>query len=153
MSDLSDVASLQDRFWPKVRITDGCWEWTGSLNSKGYGQISFRGRSMRAHAAIFKIYKEEIPKGYCIDHICRNRKCVRRWHLRIVTPRENTIFNSESIPAKNFAKTHCPKGHPYSKENTKIKINCGRPYRRCRRCENDYKNEWQRQQRRLGKIL
>jgi len=24
------IADIEDRFWNKVRIGDGCWEWTGS---------------------------------------------------------------------------------------------------------------------------
>ena len=32
--------SVMDRFLAKVQKSDGCWIWTGSVNSGGYGNIS-----------------------------------------------------------------------------------------------------------------
>lgn len=29
--------SLEDRFWSKVEKSDGCWLWTASVMSSGYG--------------------------------------------------------------------------------------------------------------------
>ena len=29
--------AIAKRFWAKVRKTDDCWEWTASLNWRGFG--------------------------------------------------------------------------------------------------------------------
>lgn len=29
---------MSERFWNKVRKSDGCWEWTASQDMHGYGQ-------------------------------------------------------------------------------------------------------------------
>lgn len=31
--------TLEDRFWSKVRMGDGCWEWIGARDAQGYGNI------------------------------------------------------------------------------------------------------------------
>ena len=38
-----------------------------------------------------------IPAGMVIDHLCRNRNCVRPDHLEVVTPAQNT---RRGVPAK-----------------------------------------------------
>ena len=107
------------RFFRKVRITPTCWEWTaGKIANGGYGQIYFGGRPHVAHRVALKIFGIPLPDGMLVDHICRNRSCVNPRHLRVVTPRQNTMENSDGIAAKNGAKTHCKHGHPFNEENT-----------------------------------
>ena len=50
-----------------------------------------------------------------------------------VTCKEN-LLRGIGFNAKNVAKTHCPKGHPYNEENTYTKPNGSRDCRICR-CE------------------
>lgn len=52
-----------------------------------------------------------------LDHLCRNRACVRRSHLQPVTNKEN-VLRGESILAENARKTHCKNGHELTPENT-----------------------------------
>ena len=35
------IFSIAERFWKHVRKLDGCWEWTGQIQSKGYGWMEF----------------------------------------------------------------------------------------------------------------
>jgi hypothetical protein len=75
-------ATLAERFWRNVEKSAGCWNWKGSLNSNGYGQISsFRGKSpYKAHRVSWFLEYGSWPTQ-CILHKCDNPKCVRPEHL------------------------------------------------------------------------
>src|SRR5688500_14070442 len=63
-------ATLEERFWPKVQKTEGCWEWTGVLRDTGYGQIWVREtRSMeKAHRVSWRLHFGDVPKGLFVLH-------------------------------------------------------------------------------------
>lgn len=69
----------------------GCWNWTRTIGSNGYGQIGVGGaRKKYAHVASYEELVGPIPDGLQLDHLCRNRRCINPAHLEPVTPRENT---------------------------------------------------------------
>jgi len=76
--------------------------------------------TVRAHRYSFERYRGFIPDGLQLDHLCRNRCCVNPWHLDPVTNRTNSIRSSCTFVGANVRKTHCPNGHAYSFENTRI---------------------------------
>lgn len=84
---------LWERFWEKVAInyaTD-CWEWTGSLCSKGYGHISIRtGKQVYAHRMAWEMLVGKIPEGLCLLHKCDNPKCCNPDHLIPGTNKQNS---------------------------------------------------------------
>lgn len=124
-----------DFFFSRFEIIQesGCWEWIASINGAGYGQVRIRGRTFAAHRVSYSIHKGELDLELVIDHMCRNRKCVNPEHLRQVTPKTNTLENSEGVSAKNKKKTHCWRGHEFNEKNTwKAKGKYGG--RHCRVC-------------------
>jgi hypothetical protein len=79
------------RFWSSVDVSAECWIWTaGRRGDQGYGAMWVGGTRLYAHRLSYQIEHGEIPAGRVIDHICRNRLCVRPTHLRAVTQKQNS---------------------------------------------------------------
>ncbi|MFI1182602.1 HNH endonuclease signature motif containing protein [Streptomyces sp. NPDC020799] len=121
-----------DRFLAKVAETDrGCWQWTAYTNPDGYGQIKIGGRPRYAHRVAYEAMREPIPDGLVIDHLCRNRTCVRPDHLEAVRQRTN-VLRGVNIAARRARQTHCLRGHAFDAANTYTAPNGTRKCRRCR---------------------
>jgi len=111
---------------------EGCWNWNGWLTLDGYGQCRApRGSKQMAHRVAYEMFVGPIPVGLVIDHLCRNRSCVNPAHLEAVTQRENL---ARGINA-NAVKTHCKRGHEYSKGNTYTYPDGRRDCRTCRQAQ------------------
>ena len=123
-----------ERFWPKVSRTPTCWVWTAARDTRGYGLFWLNRRWIGAHRFAYEADRGPIPPGLELDHLCRNKQCVRPSHLEPVTHRENTV---RAVPYKHHARgprvTHCRAGHEYTPANTKTHL--GR--RSCRACANE----------------
>lgn len=78
-----------DRFWRNVRKAEGCWLWTASCTSHGYGQIMIAGRMMRAHRVAWLLTYGAIPDGLVVRHKCDNAPCCNPNHLEIGTQLDN----------------------------------------------------------------
>lgn len=114
---------------------NGCWDWVGPSGSRGYGQWWLNKRYRPAHRVMYERANGPIPLGLVLDHLCRDHSCVNPDHLEAVTQREN-VLRGNGVAAANSKKTHCPKGHEYTPENTyiqKCKKNDGRICRMCQR--------------------
>jgi hypothetical protein len=140
----SSRGDVLDRFWAKVdkdgpvprhRIELGqCWVWTAAT-AKGYGRFAIRhGFVVQAHRFSFEI-EAPIPDGLELDHLCRNRACVRRGHLEPVTTRTN-LLRGEGMSARNAVKATCPNGHAYDAvhrtRGNRICLTCRRAQQRAR---------------------
>jgi hypothetical protein len=122
--------SMEEFFMLRVQVTPGCWVWTGRPASNGYGKLGWGGRTLSAHRVSHELFVGPIPEGLTIDHLCRNKMCVKPKHLEAVTHREN-VLRSTGVAAVNAAKTHCNRGHEFTAENTGITPGGDR---RCRAC-------------------
>lgn len=144
---------FETHFWRKCEKTEtGCWNWLGPKNAQGYGQIKIK---IPGHP-MFRIYVHRLScalingalfqdERVC-DHLCRNPACVNPAHIEIVARRENTM-RGKTLAAKNAAKTHCSKGHPYNKENTRYEKNPGYTRRVCLLCKQAAHFNWSQKRR------
>lgn len=121
---------LKSRFLSKVEKAGSCWNWLGYIEKEGYGACSVKGVMWKAHRVSFELFKNEIPEGFQIDHLCRNRKCVNPEHLDAVTPKIN-VLRSNAPTAVNARRTHCRRGHELRGENLHVTTIGGR---RCKAC-------------------
>lgn len=126
-----DGPSLE-KMWQRVDKTDSCWLWIGPLRANGYGMYNHR----PAHRVTYELLVGPIPDGLHIDHLCRVRHCVNPDHLEPVTQAENNR-------RAGAAKTHCPRDHEYTPENTYNKNGS----RMCRTCHRDRSREAYRRKR------
>lgn len=129
---LTVIRDLPARFWRNVDTSGACWLWL-TPRADGYGRVQIGWVRRRAHVWAWEAVNGPVPEGLVLDHLCRQRACVRPEHLRPVTPRENTMAPGSLAVAKAHAeRTHCPHGHAYTTENTIRRDG----KRRCRTCVN-----------------
>lgn len=81
--------TVANRLWAKVRLTNGCWIWTGASVPKGYGKIFSDGRYLYTHRVAWELSHGPIAAGMVVMHQCDNPACVRVEHLRLGTVTEN----------------------------------------------------------------
>lgn len=127
-----------DKFLDRI-VTDGeCIIFTGTKSPQGYGSFQSANRvRMQAHRISYQVFVGPLIDGLVIDHICRNRLCVRPDHLRQVTHQVN-ILAGVGATAVHAKKTHCVNGHEYTTENT----HRTRHGRACKICRKEKKRVW-----------
>ena len=80
-----------------------------NIRKDGYSWFNKNGETIYGHRASYESAKGKIPKGYHIDHLCRNPSCINPEHLEAVSPKENSRRG-----LKGILKTHCKNGHLFN---------------------------------------
>lgn len=120
-------------FWARVDKSDGCWEWKAALTLAGYGKVQLpSGKTGAAHRLAYERVNGPIPEGLVIDHLCRNKKCVRPDHLEAVTVKENTVRGASSLDFSG----RCLSGkHVLESDSDIVQLTRGK--RTCAKCKHE----------------
>jgi len=125
-----------ERFLVKISVSSinfynntPCWEWQASKNHKGYGRVHINYKMLYVHRFMYEYYHGEIDPKLTIDHLCRNHTCCNPKHLKQETSKVN-ILKGIGLAAINARKTHCKRGHEFTKDNTYL----GKNMRSCKKC-------------------
>ena len=129
-----EMMTLEERFLKKIspEPNTGCWLWTGSSDTRGYGHISTGKRTdapLMAHRVSYALHCGPIPKGMNVCHTCDTPACVNPDHLWIGSHADNA--------RDMVVKGRC---RPWTPENTYR----GRGYRSCRACHAARQRLWKR---------
>ena len=124
-----------ERIALRTRQDGECIVWTGAIATNGYGRFWIDGTHRPAHRVAYEAVHGPVPSELHMDHLCRNRACVRVDHLEPVTCREN-ILRGEGLAAENAQKTHCLRDHPLTGDNLFID---SQGKRQCRACYRERK--------------
>lgn len=89
--------NVEDRILARIRVDEssGCWIWLGGKRGQNQSYGIFitcsqgKRKAHQAHRFVYELYKEKIPEGKQLDHLCRVRLCVNPDHLEPVTLLEN----------------------------------------------------------------
>jgi hypothetical protein len=79
-------------FWANHTVSkNGCWEWDGAKQEKGYGRVFFNGEYFYAHRLAWILTNGPIPDGFYICHHCDNTSCINPAHLFVGTSYDNAM--------------------------------------------------------------
>lgn len=109
-----------------------CWVCVKNVRPNGYGKLTYKSEDLSAHRLVFSLFVGDIPEGLDLDHLCRNRACVRPHHLEPTTRLEN-LSRGNGLIAMNVKKTHCVNGHEFTPENTYLYRGKHRCCKTCRK--------------------
>ena len=68
---------------------DECWLWKLKPSSDGYGKMTIKGRTVRAHRLAYELFIGHASDGLVVCHTCDVPLCVNPSHLFLGTQRDN----------------------------------------------------------------
>src|SRR3984957_654424 len=88
---LQGAELLEYLFSRCVRNPNGCLEWSGDRDKRGYGRITLSTTRHRGHRLIWTTANGEIPHNIGVLHRCDNPPCCDLGHLFMGTNRDNVL--------------------------------------------------------------
>lgn len=147
MTVRTTTEECQEYIKANVRIDErGCWLWTGFIHPEPnpYGSCYAFGRNWRVHRLAYFLWNGQLNRALDVCHKCDVKHCCNPDHLWQGTPKENMQDAAKKKIWSRQRKTHCPRGHEYSGENTYRAP--GSPNRRhCKQCMRDRHQQTKRQ--------
>lgn len=136
---LGSNGSESFRFWSRVLIAEnGCWEWQGAVDGKGYGAFVLQrkapGEKAKQVTSYWWAYTHcvgQVLAGNHLHHKCENTLCVNPLHLEQLTPKAHVAESLNNPCCINRLKTHCKRGHPLDANNTRINKDGSRQCKLC----------------------
>lgn len=114
-----------------TKNSNDCLEWNYSLDSGGYATLKYKGKTYRAHRAIFEIKNGPIGNLHVL-HKCDNRKCLNIEHLFLGTNLDNVKdMMSKNRHVKHFSRM--PKPY-YKRGHARVPENITK-YNECKTCK------------------
>lgn len=108
-------SEVKTRLLAKIKkdSVSGCWNWTASVDTHGYGHMRADGKVRLAHRLSYEAHRGPIPKGMQVCHHCDNRTCLNPSHLFIGTWRDNMM---DKLSKNRQSRTRqCGETNPRSK--------------------------------------
>jgi len=113
--------------------TDGCFVCTShKVNQDGYFRKNWGGKLEMFHRVMWQHHHGEIPEGYEIDHLCRNRACCNIKHLQILPRTEHLTHHNKNrylprkLEAKKYWEENTPTGTALAAQfGVSFSIGCG----------------------------
>ena len=130
--------TMTERFWSRVDKTEGCWNWTGGLDTGGYGALRIpakrtSSKKVRVSRYSWELHNGPITNNLFVLHSCDNTKCVNPSHLFLGTQSDNMLDMSMKKRHPMGSKTHCVNGHLLEGNNL-YSYGPEKRWRGCRTC-------------------
>lgn len=118
------------------------------VGNQGYRVVRIGNRTRYVHQLVCETFHGRCPPGYDTRHLNGDKLDNRASNLAWATHAEN-MADMTGHGRGNGGKTHCPRGHEYTPENTYIWHGPTRHFRKCRTCERA-RHRRRREQRRCA---
>jgi hypothetical protein len=132
------MRSVEERFWSHVdiRSANECWPWLAAKRKSGHGVFLWAPHRLTpASRFAYILTHGAISDTMTVQHLCHNHPCCNPAHLQLLSLADKLRMvrvNGKGSPELNSRKTHCPRGHEYTPDNTYLDPADGS--RQCRRC-------------------
>lgn len=140
VSDQGRVASRERKTWHSgSQWAHGFWRTVGARVlrpgvARGYERVVLQRDKAKQNVAVHRLvmlaFVGPCPEGMEVCHNDGDKRNNVLSNLRYDTKSANCVDRTRHGGSPNALKTHCPQGHPYSPENTRMDGGS----RKCRKC-------------------